>query len=351
MSITTYPPLDSSVPTQPGNLPVIRNIYVTNWSEMPFTLMAQAIASAIDFPDLTVNFPSAFNVANFPSSQNVTVSNFPTSFQVSNFPSFPSNFAINNLPAIQSIVGTVAVSNFPTSTQVSNFPASFNIGNFPSTQAVSIAAAVAVTGTFWPTTQPVSGTFWPATQPISGAVSVSNFPATQPISGNVGVSNFPTSFQISNFPSSQPVTGPLTDAQLRATALAVSGTFWPATQPVSGTFWQTTQPVSQSPTANPRNVVSVFATIVGNTQIIAAPGAGLSIYVKSYTLSSSLGTTVNPALTEGVGGTIRKKFITTAAFNLFEQCEWKLPANTALVLNTTANNSTGVQVNVEYYVV
>lgn len=30
---------------------------------------------------------------------------------------------------------------------------------------------VAVTGTFWQTTQPVSGTFWQTTQPISGTVS------------------------------------------------------------------------------------------------------------------------------------------------------------------------------------
>lgn len=36
----------------------------------------------------------------------------------------------------------------------------------------------------------------------------------------------------------------LTDAQLRATPVPVSGTFWQATQPVSGTFWQATQPVS-----------------------------------------------------------------------------------------------------------
>lgn len=63
--------------------------------------------------------------------------------------------------------------------------------------------------------------------------------ATQPVSGNVGVTG------------SVAVTGPLTDAQLRATALPVSVSF-PATQPVSiaapvavtGTFWQATQPVS-----------------------------------------------------------------------------------------------------------
>lgn len=48
------------------------------------------------------------------------------------------------------------------------------------------------------------------------------------------------------------VFGPLTDTQLRAApvpmslsgSVAVTGTFWQATQPVSGTFWQATQPVS-----------------------------------------------------------------------------------------------------------
>lgn len=68
--------------------------------------------------------------------------------------------------------------------------------------------------------------------------------------------------QVTNFPSSQAVTGPLTDTQLRATPVPVSGTVtatptgtqtvsgsvsvsnFPATQPVSGTFFQVTQPVS-----------------------------------------------------------------------------------------------------------
>jgi hypothetical protein len=56
--------------------------------------------------------------------------------------------------------------------------------------------------------------------------------------------------------------GGLTDAELRATPVAVSGTFWQATQPisgtvgisgtvpVSGTFWQVTQPVSIAATVN-----------------------------------------------------------------------------------------------------
>jgi hypothetical protein len=70
------------------------------------------------------------------------------------------------------------------------------------------------------------------------------------------------SVSVSNFPATQPVSGPLTDTELRASAVPVSGTFWQATQPVSGpltdtqlratavpvsgTFWQATQPVSLS---------------------------------------------------------------------------------------------------------
>lgn len=97
----------------------------------------------------------------------------------------------------------------------------------PLTDTQLRATPVPVSGTFWQTTQPVSiasmpttpvtGTFWQATQPVSIASSVA-------------------------------VTGPLTDTQLRATAVPVSGTVavsnFPATQAVSGTFWQATQPVS-----------------------------------------------------------------------------------------------------------
>ncbi len=45
-------------------------------------------------------------------------------------------------------------------------------------------------------------------------------------------------------PNPLPVSGPLTDTQLRAAVVPVSGAFYQATQPVSGTFFQATQPVS-----------------------------------------------------------------------------------------------------------
>lgn len=96
------------------------------------------------------------------------------------------------------------------------------------------------------------------TQPVSGTVAVSNFPATQPVSGTVAVSNFPATQNVAvtssvevevkndsgnpvpvsgtvSISGTVPVSGPLTDTQLRATAVPVSGTFFQATQPISGT--------------------------------------------------------------------------------------------------------------------
>lgn len=123
---------------------------------------------------------------------------------------------------------------------------------------------------------PVSVT---GTATVTGAVSVSNFPATQPVSGTVAVSNFP---------ASQAVTGPLTDTQLRASAVPVSGTFWQATQPVSiaasvavtGTFWQATQPISASALPLPSNAAQEtggnLATLVARTPALGAAAAAAS---------------------------------------------------------------------------
>jgi hypothetical protein len=130
---------------------------------------------------------------------------------------------------------------------------------------------VAVTGTFWQATQPISstqlpavldgsgflkvheqgtvpvtGTFWQATQPISGAVSftapqhvitdatsVTNATLSAETTKVIGTVNQGTSPWVVSMASTT-ITG----------SVAVTGTFWQATQPVSGTFWQATQPVS-----------------------------------------------------------------------------------------------------------
>ena len=72
--------------------------------------------------------------------------------------------------------------------------------------------------------------------PVSGTF----YQATQPVSGSVSVSNFPSSQAVTGtfFQATQPV------SLATAPTTPVTGTFWQATQPVSGTFWQATQPVS-----------------------------------------------------------------------------------------------------------
>ena len=93
---------------------------------------------------------------------------------------------------------------------------------------------------------------WPVAIADGTAISVNNFPVTQPVSGpltdtqlraeavpvsgtvvaNVGSGTQPVSGTF--WQNTQPVSGPLTDTQLRASAVPVSGTFWQVTQPVSG---------------------------------------------------------------------------------------------------------------------
>lgn len=131
------------------------------------------------------------------------------------------------------------------------------IGNFPSTQTV--AGNVSVSN--FPVSQPVTGAFYPATQPVSGSVSVSNFPESQPVTGTF-------------WQTTQPVSGPLTDAQLRATPVPISGTIATggltdmqlraSAVPVSGTISTgLSQPLTDTQLrANP---VPVSGTVTANT--------------------------------------------------------------------------------------
>ena len=81
--------------------------------------------------------------------------------------------------------------------------------------ATSLSALENIQVTF-PSTQNVS------VQNASLAVTGTFWQATQPVSGTF-------------WQATQPVSGPLTDTELRATPVPVSGTFWQTTQPVSGT--------------------------------------------------------------------------------------------------------------------
>lgn len=117
-----------------------------------------------------------------------------------------------------------------------------------------------------------------------GDVSVSN---PLPITGSVTASG---TVSVSNM-----VAQGLTDTQLRATAVPVSGTFWQATQPVSGTFWQTTQPVSIATMPS----TPVTGTFWQATQPVSAASLPLPTGAATETTLAALNTKM-PVLGQGL---------------------------------------------------
>jgi hypothetical protein len=263
---------------------------------------------------------------------------------------------VTNLPATQPVSGTVSVSNFP------------------ATQPVSIAATVPVSGAFWQATQPVSAAALPL--PAGAATSaaqtdgtqktqVTNFPATQAISA--ASLPLPTGAAQDGTDISSPTAMPAGGAGIRGwlssiwtklngtlnvsvqnASLAVTGTFWQATQPVSlatnapdvtdrsgrllghvtvdnasiavtGTFFQATQPVSGTVTDNqgtPNTIANAWPvknTDGTNTAAVkaASTAAAATDPALAVTLSpnsplpagaNQLGTTLGPTLTKGTQG-------------------------------------------------
>lgn len=228
-----------SVSNLPATQPVSGTVTVSNPTANPETGLAKDAT-------LTARLPSALDadggikthVQNFPASQpvsgTVTVAN-PTANPETGLAKDAT--LTTRLPAsldadgglkvhVQNPSGGSGGGLTNTELRASPVPVSgtVSVGNSslavtgPLTNSELRAAAVPVSG---PLTDaqlraagvPVTGTFWQATQPVSGTVSVGNFPATQPVSGTITVGN-----------SSLSVTGPLTDAQLRATPVPITGT-------------------------------------------------------------------------------------------------------------------------------
>lgn len=103
----------------------------------------------------------------------------------------------------------------------------------------------------------VSGTLaisnFPATQPVTGTF----FPATQPVSGTVAVSNFPSTQAITGtfFQATQPVSG------------SVSVSNFPGSQAVTGSFFQATQPVSAATLPLPTGAATSANQSTANTSL------------------------------------------------------------------------------------
>lgn len=122
--------------------------------------------------------------------------------------------------------------------------------------------------------------------PVSGDF----YPATQPVSGTVSVDNFPATQAVSgtvnvgNLPATQPVSGTVAVSNFPATQPVSIATM--PTTPVTGTFFQATQPVSIAATVAVKEVRSATPSQTSpsvtnsNTSILASNSnrLGATIY-------------------------------------------------------------------------
>lgn len=311
-------------------------------SIFPVAILATLVLSPLkaDSPDPTirepgVNAPAARAIQGVPGGVPVTVSGSfsatttghataaaPTYVEGSDNPlSLDLGGNIRTLATAQTAAKATAAA--PTYVEGSTSPLSQDLsGNL----RVHEQGTVPVTGTFWQATQPVSGTFWQVTQPVSGPLTDTQLRASAvPVSGTF-------------WQATQPVSGPLTDTQLRATPVPVSGTFWQATQPVSGpltdtqlrasavpvsgTFWQATQPVSGTVTANqgttpwigqPQDIAPTTGTLTTNASTVQATlGHGESVC--GLTITGTWTTTTSVLFETSVDGT---NFISLACWGNF----------------------------------
>lgn len=145
------------------------------------------------------------------------------------------------------------------------------------------------------TAVPVSGTFFQATQPVSLAAAVDVSDRAARDVGKVRVFDGTNQLVIDasgrptvNINGTVTVTGPLTDTQLRASAVPVSGPLTDvqlraAAVPVSGTFFQATQPVSiaaavdvSDRAARLLGVLSAGTNRIGSVRVVDSADADLT---------------------------------------------------------------------------
>lgn len=103
----------------------------------------------------------------------------------------------------------------------------------------------------------------------------------------------------------------------------------------------------------PEAPVTVNATASGNTTVIAAPGASLSLYICKASVHNRDAANVVVALQDGAGGTSRWRAELAAegggALIDFGARGWKLTANTLLNVNLSAVGSVDVNVT-DFYI-
>jgi hypothetical protein len=167
-----------------------------------------------------------------------------------------------------------------------------------------------VSGTFWQATQPVSGTFWQATQPVSGTVT-SNIGTTNGLALDAtltgGTQKAIARGAAKGTTSAADVTSENVDANTQALHVFLKN----ATIAVTGTFWQATQPVSGTVTSNigTTNGLALDATLTGGSQktkIVDSGGTNVA------TVSAAGAVKVDgSAVTQPVSGAVTSNIGTT----------------------------------------
>lgn len=291
--------------------------------------------------------------------------------------------------------GSVSVSNFPSTfaaTQSGVWTVTTGLSQ-PLTDAQLRATPVAVSGTFWQATQPVSLASLPALAAGSntiGSIANTTFASTQSgtwsITNISGTISLPTgaatsanqstaNTSLNSIDAKTPALGPTTAANSTPITLANDGVFAvnfgatvdSAASSDTGTFSLialikriltkipqltisstrllvdgsgVTQPISRSERTYTRFRVDTSTS--GDNTIIAAPGAGLSIYIAELVVINKSTNATLVLLREGAS-TIGDIDMPTKGDGIvlsysFDS-EWKLPANTALVSNLSGNNN------------
>jgi hypothetical protein len=140
-----------------------------------FRVVTAGTGTAKIYANATVNSSLIQMATTLPPGNNrigsVGIDNFPSSFNVGNFPATQSvsGTVTANINGTVPVSGNVGVSNFPASFQVSNFPATqaitgtVNVGNFPAVQAVSQSGSWAINQAGTWITQAVQSGAWAVT--------------------------------------------------------------------------------------------------------------------------------------------------------------------------------------------
>jgi hypothetical protein len=227
------------------------------------TATTQRVTLATDGPEVTNSTAIKNNTANIPAKGAATTAN-STPVNIASDQTVPVSASSLPLPSGASTAANQTTANSSLASIATN------TGNIPAL----VSGRVPVDG---------SG----VTQPVSGTVAVSNFPATQPVSGTVAVSG------------TVPVSGPLTDTQLRASAVPVSASSLPLPSGAATAANQTTANTSLASIAT--NTGNIPALVSGRVPV---DGSGVTQPVSGTVAISNFPATQPVSGTVAVSGTV-----------------------------------------------